>query len=545
MRTETEAFLTGDGKDEEMKKVCLWVVGCFLLLWTVCFAQAESSLQIPVFTETDCEWDDQGRLIRETARTLEGEPALNARGFCVAEYTWEGDNPLTEAYYGLDGELVTIDRGYARAVFTYEKNSSGRLHILAEDRYAPDGSRAEIPGGYSYRRDTWNGDQILATEYFHADGSPALPLGGFSKILYDVEEDADTSLVSKTYQAADGSPLLGAEGGAKVVYLYAKGRDAAVNARVGNMNLGMLREGGREDGLMDGVAESDEERAFDAGSKRGNEDRQRMLLSTEIFGVDGSETLGANRWHRELRTYDSHGNLIRTDYTDAEGHPILAANGYASVVNTYDDQDRVVQIDYLDREGHLIKMLNGYARVTYEYYRGDLVHYVRFFGADGERTMLANGMSMIEREYDGGDWDLRETYYDTVDQYTLCNGGYARIEWKFDIPDHFTGGGTSLWETELDGARWMRNFGTDMKLIKRKAGYAGYENFRNAYGQIIRTVYMDENWQPTRNDEAQYAWIDYSYTGTSLEEPAAAEAYFDQDGNPCEGITGAYARSMV
>ena len=158
-----------------------------------------------------------------------------------------------------------------------------------------------------------------------------------------------------------------------------------------------------------------------------------MLVSTEIFGTDDKKTLGTNRWHREIRSYDEHGNLIRTDYYSADGDPIISGHGYASMINEYDEQNRVIQIDYLDCDGQLIKMINGYARTTYEYYENsDRVHFLRYYGADAERTMITTGVSMIEYEYGGGEWDYRETYYDILDEYTMCNGGYARLEKKYD-----------------------------------------------------------------------------------------------------------------
>ena len=159
--------------------------------------------------------------------------------------------------------------------------------------------------------------------------------------------------------------------------------------------------------------------------------------------------------------------------------------------------------------------------------------------------MITHGLSMIEREYDGEDYDLRETYYDTIDQYTLRNGGYARIEWKFEGPDHFQGEGTNTWSIEPNEVKWEKTFGTDLELIERKSGNAGYENFRNEYGQIIRTVYYNDQWQPTRFEEGQFAWIDYGYEGTDPREPAIYEGYFYENGNPTENISGAYARSMV
>ena len=336
-----------------------------------------------------------------------------------------------------------------------------------------------------------------------------------------MEEDDNSQVITVTYQDAKGIPLIGSEGGAKVVFIYAKNLTAAVNARVDNMGLGMLLPSGERGEFLPGEAPVSEKGAlYDDDDHYYDQDWKPMLLSTEIYGVKGEKTLGAKRWHREVRSYDERGNLIRTDYLDADGELIISATGSASTVNTYDEQNRVIQIDYLDKEGNLIKMINGYARVTYEYYEGsDKVHYERFFGADGERTMITRGMSMIEYEYGGEEeWDYRETYYDILDNYTMSNAGCVRVESKFTGPGSVISG---TWVTKLDNIQWQRIFGTDLKLIKRKAGYAGYENFRNEYGQIIKTVYMDDQWQPTRNEETQYSWVEFEYQGTDPDEPAA------------------------
>ena len=150
-------------------------------------ATAPATLDMPAITQTDCEWDVSGNLISETARTTDGTPAVNSRGFHQALYTWdEQGNLLTEAYYDLNGALVATDAGHARAEYTYAVGEDGQSRLLTEDRYAPDGSRADIPGGYSYRRDSWDGDQLLSSEYFNAAGNLTQPTGGFAQILCDI-----------------------------------------------------------------------------------------------------------------------------------------------------------------------------------------------------------------------------------------------------------------------------------------------------------------------------------------------------------------------
>ena len=392
--------------------IILTILIAICIIFGATAEEAKNPLDLPAYTLTECEWDEAGKLVSETAHDTEGNPAVNNRGFYRAEYTYgESGQLASEAYFGLNGEaVVATDVGYAKVEYAYDELG----HLIAEDRYTTDGSRAEIPGSYSYRRDTYDGEQILASEYFDATENPVQPTGGYAKILYDVQEDDNSIVISKTYEDAEGKPLIGSEGGAKVIYIYAKNLTAAVNAKVDNMGLGMLLPAGEAGEYLPAEAPVSESGAlYDDEAHHYGEERKPMLLSTEIYGTKDEETLGAKRWHREVRSYDAHGNLTRTDYYDNDGTPIIAATGCASVVNTYDELDRVIQIDYLDKEGNLLKMINGYARVTYEYYEGnERVHYERFFGADGERTMITRGMSMIEYEYNGGEWDYRETYYD-------------------------------------------------------------------------------------------------------------------------------------
>ena len=80
----------------------------------------KQALDLPDYTETECEWDEKGNLISETVYDLNGAPAINNRGFTRAEYTYdEKGNLLTESFFDLDSEPVNTDGGYAKAVFSY------------------------------------------------------------------------------------------------------------------------------------------------------------------------------------------------------------------------------------------------------------------------------------------------------------------------------------------------------------------------------------------------------------------------------------------
>ena len=201
----------------------LLILTATLLFCTGAIAIAEELLAYPVITETDCEWDENGNLIRETAHDLNGAPAMNSRGFYRAVYSWDrNNNLLTEAYFDTEGNPAVIDRGYARAEYTYYATRNGTYHVLTEDRFDAEGIRADIPGEYSYRRDAYEKDNLLSSKYYNANGELTRPNGGYAQIVNDISEDSESgkNVIIKHYLDADGSPLIGIEGGEVVVSVY-------------------------------------------------------------------------------------------------------------------------------------------------------------------------------------------------------------------------------------------------------------------------------------------------------------------------------------
>ena len=397
--------------------IALLAAGCIL----PAEADETGSISFPDLTQTDCVWDGNGCLVSEIAHDLDGNPAVNSRGFYRAEYTWdEHGNKLSEAYYGVNEEPVNnTDVGYARALFTYLPDEDDGFQILTEDRYDVTNNRASIPGTYSYRRDTWqDGKNLVSSEFFDAAGHLTRPTGGYARILYhhDVKEGTDT--VTKRYLDADGTPLIGSEGG-EVVVSVSTTKEYLINGiHIEKNALDMM------------VPEAEQQEETERGT---------LLLSEEILDAAGNKTLGSDRWHKQVNIYDNHANLLRSDYYGIAGESILSMSGYASVAHAYDEQDRVIETAYYGTDGNLVKVLTGYAKVTFEYYPNmNRVHYERYFGTDDQRTVTTYGYSMAEYEYGGPDFDYRITYYDPVDEYTMCMAGYARLEVKFDnfLPAH-------------------------------------------------------------------------------------------------------------
>ena len=55
-----------------------------LMLSVLIPAAADDVLSFPAITETECSWDGDGNLAKETTHDMNGNPAMNSRGFCSA-----------------------------------------------------------------------------------------------------------------------------------------------------------------------------------------------------------------------------------------------------------------------------------------------------------------------------------------------------------------------------------------------------------------------------------------------------------------------------
>ena len=55
----------------------LLALAMIVVLFTGAAAESDQTLPLPAFTQTACEWDEAGRLVRETTTDLNGAPALN------------------------------------------------------------------------------------------------------------------------------------------------------------------------------------------------------------------------------------------------------------------------------------------------------------------------------------------------------------------------------------------------------------------------------------------------------------------------------------
>lgn len=71
---------------KKVRKILMLLMAAILLLAAVAHAEEGTDpLAVPVFTETECAWDEAGHLVSETAYDAEGNPA---RIGCFPMFPW-------------------------------------------------------------------------------------------------------------------------------------------------------------------------------------------------------------------------------------------------------------------------------------------------------------------------------------------------------------------------------------------------------------------------------------------------------------------------
>lgn len=424
--------------------------------------------------------DSSGNIISEITRGQDGRPVLNNRGFYKGLYAYDNDgNLLTEAYYDTDENLVNTSDGYARTVYAYHRDGSGKYHIVKEDRFAADGSRADIPGDYSYRRDEWDGNRILSTSFYGANDQLTCPKGGFAQLLYEYQDNYSSIIITKKYYDEEGSSLIGPEGGAFVVSEYTS------NIYPVNASSGMFDEITRDD--LPAEEMEDDSNAWSATDVSIDDfldtesyNAHRLIRQT-IYGTEYERVEGAGGWHIVQNTIGSNGELLRTVYLDPAWQNVLCSDGYASAVYSYDESGRVIKAEYFDQEENLIEQNAGTAMIAFEYSESRNASQISGLELTSSNVSSGADYYVIRRDQDKKGRTIREIYLNSRQKPVLCTQGYA-----YQI------------------------------------------NTLNDRGKTIRSDYFDEKEKPIKTVNG-YASVSYIYDDEGNKE---SESYFDTDGNP-------------
>ena len=260
-----------------------------------------------------------------------------------------------------------------------------------------------------------------------------------------------------------------------------------------------------------------------------------------------------------LTTFDDRGHSIETRYVDAKGEPSTGGEQVFLVRNKYDARGRIVGVSYHQADGRPMLDKRGYHAIDIENVL-DCERAFRVRGLDGRRVIASSGHSGMTRVCDEAGramslrylgvndeprvdvngvagWDaVRDDRGNLIERTYVGRGGapsaghldraIERFEYDRDgrqiAEHHLAADGTPAPVVRTSVASFRRTYdaagrelteslrGVTGRPQKGFSGWAVRRHVRNAFGQIKRTDYLDEEERPIRTNDG-YASITYVY----------------------------------
>ena len=508
------------------------------------------------------EFDPAGRVIKVTYIGADGQPTLHADGEAgwIAEYDVRGHR-TRETYLGLDGLPKCVRSGFAgyRAVF----NDLGQ-----QVEYSSRGVRDELVlnddgiAGWRSRYDE-RGNEVQRS-FFGLRGEPKLHFDGCAgwKRVYDdrrnvVEEeyfglndelvvnvssgvawiktsyDDRGNPIRRMYHGTQRQPAIHNDGNAGLAWSY--------DERGRQQEYSYLDRGGKLQVLAEGYAGHTSE--YD---ERGLEVRRRYFDASR---QPARHTAGSFGWAAD---YDARRNRVRFAYLDAEGAlTVSRSDGTAGWLSEYDQWNHEIRRTYFGPDERPAPHIEGYTILSHGYdARGNQIEQA-YRDADGNLIELAQGIAGWSNTFDDrGNWLAMEFFDDQGRPAAREDGvatwgadyddrGNAKRNYYLDLDGNLTisrDTGIAGWNSEFDAyKREVRRiqFGVDGQPIVDADGTAGWQASYDDYGNIVVTMYIDEEQQPAiRKVQGFSGW-------RSEFDPRHREtdrSYFDENQEPVETV---------
>ena len=207
------------------------------------------------YSEIIHEYDEQGRLIRNSLLGEDGELFIDTDGYAVEERSYNGNSQLWKVRY-LDAEgnpVCTPAFGYGRE-YEYDENGN-ESRIVHVDL---NGNPMMTSRGYALMVRTYyspegpEGRRAVKEFYFDEQGKPVSLASGEYGVYKEFDSNGQNSVL--TYLNADGNPTASVMGYATVMYTYYANNSVATERyfdaegkpfAVTDTSYGVKRENGR------------------------------------------------------------------------------------------------------------------------------------------------------------------------------------------------------------------------------------------------------------------------------------------------------------
>ncbi len=300
-----------------------------------------------------------------------------------SSYDARGNNISTE-YIDIDGNPTVLVDGdeKAKPYSRVEKRYTARNEILEEAYFGVSGEPVLTEHGWARLKNAYDhrGNKV-ETKYFHVDGNPTLISGGYHRVtrIYDDWRN----VIEIAYFDVRGRPTKTNEGFARLEKSYdAFGR---------LVKQSLYDEEGkpadfRGEGFHQNIITRDE---------RGRE------TGRAYFDSVGKATLHRNGYHSEKIRYGSRGAEVERAYLDSQNRAVIDKESNCAVIRKgYDEKMNEVEWQCLGTDNRPRLTHEGYSRRVSKFDARNLKTEVRHFGADGRPVLLEAGYASYRVDYD-------------------------------------------------------------------------------------------------------------------------------------------------
>lgn len=474
--------------------------------------------------ETRFKYDRLGFLAEISYFDVDGKPVLGS-GFggydgYVSKMQFVNDsngNQLEISYWGLDGKLMNISRGYAIVRQKFDGNNR-----CVEIELFDSNNRLVNPIG---------GDNARTVIEYAANGRKCKTLNySVNGERTDIEFDDRGHHVSESYYLPNGDPAADKNGVAKLVYKYDKnGREV----KRGFMGI-------------DGRRALSEDRIAGWNKKY---DAQGNCIEESYFGLDGQISADNNgvaivRWE-----FDGEGNMLAKTFFDVATNMAINGSGHAGVRFKYDSNGNKIEEYSIGLDGAPAIDNNGVHIVKFWYDDVRRITRREFYDAAYNRVLNKKGIGGWASEYDLNGHEIKRMWFDTRGEPTMQgNEGYGWIykyddkgrlveeshldsDWKSIITIKLTIGSAKLVAKAVNYT--YDKIGRKTATVKAavKGGACGGDAFsvlNSPDGDILEMRVLDENGGLVDGD---LGWARKTIEYNDYREPTC-ETYWDKVGNP-------------
>lgn len=363
------------------------------------------------------EYDEQGRLVRQTSLDEREQPMNDEVGNASEEAQYDQDGNVVESrFLDAKGEPTLIKGNVYR--IRHEYDQWGRLTEVIF--YGLAGEPAVDDDQTGAHRITWNYDNrgnIKSIKLFDQSNRPVVAGKKFFDIPAHEQQatfDSQNRVETVTYFDQVGKPLTAAEGwhGYRLEYdnngfLAAISYLDAAGHPVCQRKSGV----GRITRKNDLFGQADEERYFDAEGvpvatrdggyhlRRNKYDQAGNLVEQTYFDIHDKPVADKiDGVYRVVWSYNRFQNVVRIEYFDENG-PIDSKLGFHRQLNTYDGHGSMIGSRWEDKHDHHCNGPDGVPRVRYEYDQRGLLVRLTLLDAKGQPTVGADGIYELLFEY--------------------------------------------------------------------------------------------------------------------------------------------------